>query len=104
MPVIFAKSNSISVDATSPPSEDNAPQKQVEKHIEPRFSRGQLLYENHCTTCHASQVHIRSNHKARSVEDVRRWVIHWQRELKLKWNNEDVNNVSKFISEHFYRF
>lgn len=101
-PVIFAKANS--VDASPPPSEVNAPQKKVEKHIEPRFSRGQLLYENHCTTCHASQVHIRSNRKARSVEDVRRWVIHWEHELKLKWNNVDVNDVSKFITERFYKF
>lgn len=101
-PVIYAKANS--VDATSPPSDDNSPQKQVEKYTEPKFSRGQLLYENHCTTCHASQVHIRSNRKARSVEDVRRWVIYWERELKLKWNNDDVNDVKKFITERFYKF
>jgi len=101
-PVIFAKANS--VDATLPPSEGNTPQKKIEKYIEPKFSRGQLLYENHCTTCHASQVHIRSNRKARSVEDVRGWVIHWERELKLNWNNVDVNDVSKFITERFYKF
>jgi len=101
-PVIFASANS--VDASPSPSEDSTSQKKVEKYIEPKFSRGQLLYENHCTTCHASQVHIRNNRKARSVEDVRGWVIHWERELKFNWNNVDVNNVSKFLTERFYKF
>jgi len=101
-PIIFAKPNS--VDAPPKLSADSAPQNQVEKQIEPQFSRAQLLYENHCTTCHASKVHIRNNRKARSVDDVRRWVIHWQGELKLKWNNQDVEDVSNFITERFYNF
>jgi len=101
-PVVFAKTNS--VDASVEPSRTNPAQTKVKKHIEPSFSRGQLLYENHCTTCHASQVHIRSNRKAHSIKDVRHWVIHWNRELQLKWNNQDVNEVSRYISEKFYKF
>jgi len=100
--VIFAKANS--VDASPPLSDNNTQHNKIEKHIEPKFSRGQLLYENHCTTCHASQVHIRSNRKSRSIGDVRRWVIHWDRELKLNWNNVDVNDVSNFLAKRFYKF
>ena len=101
-PIIFAKANL--VDASPASSEDSTPQKKIEKHIKPKFSRGQLLYENHCTTCHASQIHIRSKRKSRSVEDVRGWVIHWERELKLNWNNVDMNDVSNFLAKRFYKF
>jgi len=101
-PVTFATANSADTPTSS--TADNVQQKKVEKSIEPQFSRGQLLYENHCTTCHVSLVHIRNNRKAKSIEDIRHWITRWQQELKLKWNNQDINEVSRFINERFYKY
>lgn len=66
--------------------------------------RGQLLYENHCQVCHDSTVHIREHHKAKSSSDVQGWVIRWQNHLKLGWTMEEVNQVTDYLSETFYKF
>ena len=66
--------------------------------------RGQLLYENHCTTCHESSVHHRQTNKARSVKDIRQWVIHWSIHLKLNWGDDDVDVVTEYVNRRFYQF
>jgi mono/diheme cytochrome c family protein len=66
--------------------------------------RGELLYENHCTGCHESIVHIRENRRARSVADVRGWVARWSAELKLNWSGEEIDAVAEFLSNRFYKF
>lgn len=67
-------------------------------------SRGQMLYENNCTTCHESIVHIRKNHRAKSTADLRRWVRRWAGELKLNWSDEEVNDVVEFLARRFYKY
>jgi cytochrome c5 len=70
----------------------------------PALPRGQLLYENHCRKCHESQVHIRENHKARSLADVQGWVYRWQTEEKLGWSTDEINDVSRYLAARFYKF
>jgi len=67
-------------------------------------SRGQLLYENHCRKCHESQVHIRGNHKAKTLADIRGWVTKWQSEEKLGWQTEDIHEVADYLARTFYKF
>ena len=66
--------------------------------------RGQLLYENHCTSCHESTVYIRERRRARSLNDVRGWAVHWSNHLKLNWGAEEVDDVVRFLNGKFYRF
>lgn len=66
--------------------------------------RGQLLYENHCTTCHASTVHVRSKHKARTVEEIGAQVRRWSEELGLTWTEEDVAVVRRFLNARYYGY
>jgi cytochrome c5 len=66
--------------------------------------RGQLLYENHCTTCHESGVHLRQSGKVHSVNDIRQWVIRWSNNLELDWKNNDVDVVTDYLNRHFYQF
>ena len=68
----------------------------------PDMERGKLLYENECTECHESQVHIRKNHKARSLGDIQWQAIRWSREKKLEWSGSDVNDVSWFLYKQYY--
>jgi hypothetical protein len=70
----------------------------------PAASRGQLLYENHCLTCHDSSVHIRQHDKARSLADIRRWVVRWAQHLKLDWTNEEISDVTNYLNQIFYDF
>ena len=67
-------------------------------------SRGQLLYENHCTKCHESQVHIRAKRKSRSISDVQAWVSKWQTHEKLEWGNSEISDVTRYLIDRFYQF
>lgn len=68
----------------------------------PNVQRGRLLHENHCTTCHESQVHIRANHRAHSLSDVYREVVRWSNELQLNWDGSEINDVSHYLYLTFY--
>ena len=66
--------------------------------------RGKLLYDNHCRICHDSNVHIRNHRKAASIVDIAFWVTRWQAHLKLKWSDEDINDVVDHLDTEYYHF
>ena len=72
--------------------------------IEPHASRGQLLYENHCTVCHTSVAHIRSDRRAKSVKDIETWVMRWAGVRRLDWSADDVSDVVQYLDETYYHF
>ncbi|MHB1084675.1 MAG: hypothetical protein ACYCZA_07530 [Thiobacillus sp.] len=65
--------------------------------------RGQMLYENHCMSCHESIVHVRGNHHTQSLEALRGWVSHWARYLRLDWGQEEVEEVVIHLNNHYYK-
>jgi len=65
-------------------------------------NRGRLLYENHCLSCHESGVHIRENHKARSLHDVYLQVVRWSADQKLAWRSSETNDVAQYLYRTFY--
>ena len=66
--------------------------------------RGQMLYENHCMSCHESVVHIRGNQRAQSLTDLRERVSHWANYLHLRWSREEVDEVAIYLNNHYYKF
>ena len=82
------------------------PTKPTPKHLPkmPGSSRGQLLYENHCIVCHDSRANIREKRKSRSVADIEKWVFRWAQHLKLEWSRAEINDVIKYLNQHFYQF
>jgi cytochrome c5 len=71
---------------------------------DPPMARDQMLYENHCTTCHSSQAYIRQQRKARSLVDIRHWVQRWATQLELNWSATEVELVSQYLNRNFYHF
>jgi len=67
-------------------------------------SRGQLLYQNHCTVCHESNVHIRKKRKARNIADIHQWVSKWATHRKLEWSAEEINDVVNFVNQKYYHY
>lgn len=67
-------------------------------------NRGQLLYENHCTTCHDSGISIREHRKARSLEDVYEWTYRWSQQIKPEWTRSEIKDVADYLNQHFYHF
>ena len=67
-------------------------------------TRGQLLYERTCFSCHAESVHSRDRRAARDLVEVRSFVVRWSRLVNSGWSAEDVNDVVTFLNGRFYRF
>ncbi len=70
----------------------------------PIAQRGRQLYETNCTLCHQQSVHSRPNRVARSMDDVRGYVKRWSGAAGLNWSIEDIDEVSLYLNERFYRF
>jgi cytochrome c5 len=67
-------------------------------------ARGQLLYENHCTVCHTSVVHVQQDHRASSGAAVESWVRRWSVDQKLGWEDEEILDVTDFLLRRYYKF
>ena len=61
-----------------------------------------MLYENHCTACHTSLAHVRENHKADSLDDLRGWVARWQTQLDLPWTVEELVSERVEVEEGWF--
>lgn len=66
--------------------------------------RGQLLYENHCMSCHESVVHIRTRQQAKSLPELQARVIHWAAYLRLRWGTQEVEDVVRHLNNQYYKF
>ncbi len=66
--------------------------------------RGAALYELRCGGCHSESVHGRAKRVATSFEEVRRWVNRWNATLALRWEAEEVDDVTLFLNATYYRY
>lgn len=66
--------------------------------------RGRLLYENHCTVCHTSTVHIRDQRKTKNSAELRAWILRWSGELKLRWREDELADVYRHLNNRYYKF
>jgi len=67
-------------------------------------SRGRMLYENHCTRCHTSVLHVRENRRAVSLKALEGVVRRWSGEEKLGWSVEEVGEVVDYLNRRYYKF
>jgi len=66
--------------------------------------RGRGLYELRCGGCHTESVHGRAKRVARNMDDVRHWVRRWNENLKLRWEDEEVEDVASYLNATYYHF
>ena len=66
--------------------------------------RGKILYETRCNACHDASVHSRSARKAKSFDGVRAQVLRWSGEVGGSWAKDDVDDVTLYLNQRFYRF
>ena len=70
----------------------------------PEASRGQLLYENHCMSCHESVSRIRTLQHVTSLSELHAQVLRWAEYLKLSWDKGDIREVTAHLNNHYYKF
>lgn len=67
-------------------------------------TRGQMLYENHCTSCHESTVYIRTKRKAQNYKEVGNWVNQRADWLNLGWGDIEKQEVMQYLNERYYKY
>ena len=67
-------------------------------------ARGKELYETRCVGCHSKSVHNRASRKAGSFDAVRAEVSRWNKELGGGWRAEEIDDVTVFLNERYYKF
>lgn len=68
------------------------------------FDRGQLLYQARCVGCHDKSVHNRAARKAMTIEGIRAQVKRWDASMGGAWRDDEVNDVTTYLNELYYRF
>jgi len=68
------------------------------------YLRGHDLYGNHCIECHESVVHVREDHKAKSIEEIEAFIIRWSSYRNLSWNREDISDVLHYLNTRYYKY
>lgn len=90
-----------------PPMPDTLPEMEVappQPAIRESVGLGRLLYENHCTSCHESGVHIRSRHAVRTLPQLRETVVRWSEYARLPWREEEIEAVVRYLNDSFYHY
>ncbi len=67
-------------------------------------TRGALLYETHCGTCHSKELHWRDKRLAKDWASLANQVRRWQDNASLNWSGEDIGAVSEYLNERIYRY
>jgi hypothetical protein len=71
---------------------------------EPEPDRGEMLYQNHCTECHESTVHVRERTKVATRADLEAFVRRWSDYKQLAWSDTERNAVADYLDQTFYGF
>jgi hypothetical protein len=68
------------------------------------FERGKLLYNARCVGCHDKGVHNRAARTALTIEAIKAQVRRWDRFMEGGWREEDVNDVTTYLNELYYKY
>ncbi len=67
-------------------------------------SRGELLYDTHCITCHNTEVHWRDKRLSTDWASLQTEVRRWQENASLGWSDADVTEVARYLNARYYSF
>jgi len=66
--------------------------------------RGRELYQNQCTACHESVVHVRERRTVHSLNQLYERVEHWRTVTNTAWSKEEVEAVVNYLNTRYYKF
>jgi hypothetical protein len=62
------------------------------------------LYQQHCVSCHGSEIYTRTDRKISSFDGLQRQVQRCELALGLKWFDEEITDMTAYLNEHYYHF
>jgi mono/diheme cytochrome c family protein len=69
----------------------------------PDISRGQLLYETHCATCHTERLHHRESSTIRSYGALRAEVGRRAALVPRRFEPQELEDIIEFLDRSHYR-
>lgn len=70
----------------------------------PAPSRGELLYETHCVTCHNTEMHWRDKKVVTDWASLQAEVGRWQGISGLGWGGDDIAQVTRYLNALYYHY
>jgi mono/diheme cytochrome c family protein len=67
------------------------------------ISRGQLLYETHCATCHTERLHDREKSVIRSYADLRAEVGKRAAMTNRRFSPDELDDIIEYLDRSHYR-
>lgn len=67
-------------------------------------AQGRALYETRCGGCHDRSVHGRASRAAKSFDELRGYVVSWDRQTGALWRDDEIDAVTRYLNERYYRF
>ncbi len=68
------------------------------------MSSPHALYESNCIKCHGSEIYTREDRKVTSLDALGRQVQRCETALGLRWFDEDIDAMTAYLNDKFYRF
>jgi len=68
------------------------------------IEHGKTLQQQHCMSCHDDGMYTRDDRRITTLEGLRNQVGRCELTLELQWFDDDVNAVTDYLNESFYRF
>jgi hypothetical protein len=84
--------------------EPETPQTEQPVSRVPLQPRGEMLYTNHCLSCHESVVHVREKRSVKNLDELRSAVTRWSQELELKWSSREIEDVVLYLNLRYYNY
>lgn len=67
-------------------------------------AKGKALHDKQCVACHDNRVYTRANRRVTSVEALIGQVNGCVRQVGLKLDRDQINDLVKHLDESFYKF
>jgi hypothetical protein len=100
---VMAKVDPSQIPQVNPKTNDPS-QSEPPVYKEPVPTRGEMLYTNHCLSCHESIVHIRNKRQVKNLAALHSTVSHWSKELELQWSSREIEDVVLYLNLHYYHY
>ncbi|EGW53360.1 hypothetical protein [Candidatus Endoriftia persephonae] len=67
-------------------------------------ANGKQLIDTHCYKCHGTEIYTRPDRRVTSLPGLYKQVQRCELMLGLKWFDDDINDASTHLNQHFYKF
>ncbi len=68
------------------------------------IENGKVLHNENCLRCHNESLYTRENRIVNSVDELRERISQCELMAELAWFDEEIDDVTAYLSNTFYRF